>query len=110
MLVVEDDDSARNALRLILAHRGWNVAVAASLSEGLASLKNSPDIVLLDLMLPDGDGAELLRIAGRDYPSTRVGVITGVADPERLRGVRQLNPAFVCIKPINVGELLRQMQ
>ncbi len=61
-------------------------------------------------MLPDGDGAELLRIVGRDYPKTRVGVITGVADPERLKDVRQLKPAFVCIKPVNVGELLRQMQ
>lgn len=110
MLVVEDDASSRNALRLILAHQGWDVVVAASLREGLANLKNSPDVVLLDLMLPDGDGADLLRVAARDHPTTRVGVITGVADPDRLRGVRQLNPAFVCIKPINVGELLRQMQ
>ena len=110
VLVVEDDPSSRNALRLILTHDGWRVSVAATLSEALNYLSDAPQCVILDLMLPDGDGAEVLRFINQHQLASRVIVISGVADPERIAQVKSLRPAFFLIKPINIVELLQKMQ
>src|SRR5262245_24848007 len=62
VLVVEDDESSRNALQFLLASSGWEVDLANNLAEALDLLKKSPpDSVVLDLMLPDGDGTLLLE-------------------------------------------------
>lgn len=57
MLLVEDDQRVRRALRLALEDEGYQVREAASGRDGLAELTlDPPDVVLLDLMLPDTDG------------------------------------------------------
>lgn len=62
MLLVEDDPRVRRALQLALHDEGYAVALAATGREGLAALETStPDVVLLDLMLPDLDGFDVCR-------------------------------------------------
>jgi two-component system KDP operon response regulator KdpE len=61
LLIVEDHHDIRAALRRLLVHRGWQVLEAASIAEGLALLDPPPDCIILDLMLPDGDGETVLR-------------------------------------------------
>ena len=62
VLVVEDDAAIRALLQSALSVEGFEVQTAASLSEASAMLRHAPpDLVLLDLGLPDGDGAELVR-------------------------------------------------
>ncbi|MBB5788922.1 response regulator transcription factor [Jiangella mangrovi] len=57
VLLVEDDQRVRRALRLALEDEGYQVREAGSGRDGLAELsRNPPDVVLLDLMLPDLDG------------------------------------------------------
>jgi DNA-binding response OmpR family regulator len=61
ILIVEDDQSIRHALRRSLAERGHAVSVAATAMSGLeATLKEQPEVVLLDLGLPDVDGLTLI--------------------------------------------------
>jgi DNA-binding response OmpR family regulator len=62
--------------------------------------------MVLDLMLPDGDGADVLRIVRAKGLSIRVAVATGVNDVARLKLVAELNPDIVLIKPVNLQELL----
>jgi two-component system KDP operon response regulator KdpE len=62
ILVIEDDPQIRHFLRTALTAEHYRVAEAASVSEGLmeTSIKQ-PDLILLDLGLPDGDGIEIIR-------------------------------------------------
>lgn len=107
VLVVEDDATSANALRIILTRRGYAVRVASGLSEAVQNLPSTPDIILLDLMLPDGDGLELFARLGDLRASTRVIVTTAVSDPTRLLDARRQQPRAILQKPINLTELLR---
>src|SRR5947209_6591904 len=103
LLVVEDDATSRDALRTIFARRGWHVAVAGTVAEGLALLDPPPHCVILDLILPDGDGEAILRQVRSSRLGTRVAVCSGTADPSRLATVRALAPEALLCKPIDLG-------
>ena len=61
VMVVEDDDNARDLLHSILTKAGWQVAEANNGKRGLEALyKNKPDLILLDLMMPEMDGFTFL--------------------------------------------------
>ena len=81
VMVVDDSDEIRVLVNTILQLGGYDPllkANAAELKEGLSS-GPQPDIVLLDLVLPDGDGLELLPQIKRQWPETEVIVLTGFA-------------------------------
>jgi two-component system, OmpR family, KDP operon response regulator KdpE len=62
VLVVEDDREIRSMMQSSLAVEGFEVQTAVTLSEARALLQHStPDVVVLDLGLPDGDGLELVQ-------------------------------------------------
>ena len=60
ILVVDDEPQIQRAIRTILTEKGFKVTVASSGNEGLTlAAVNEPDIVILDLGLPDMDGVEV---------------------------------------------------
>jgi DNA-binding response OmpR family regulator len=63
ILLVEDDGPTRRALRGILMRMGWEVGVADTVSKAIAQLRlrPAPTCLILDLMLPDGRGEEVLE-------------------------------------------------
>ncbi len=62
VLIVDDDEKLREFVRVNLEMEGYTVREAASAREGLAALEEqSPDLVLLDVMMPEMDGWEMLR-------------------------------------------------
>ena len=76
-----------------------------TVAEAVGSLPRRPDWILLDLMLPDGCGSQVLaRVAEERLPS-KVCVITGCG-PEKLERVRALGPHAVFKKPVDVSQLL----
>ena len=79
VLLVEDDDQARRALRLALLDEDFEVLEAADGRQGLQQVGADPDVVLLDLALPDLDGLDVLRRirAASDLP---VIIVSGRAD------------------------------
>ncbi len=107
VLVVEDDRVSRKALRRLFAARGWDVAEASTLSEGFQALDPPPNCIVLDLMLPDGDGADLLRHVRASGLPSRVVVATGVEDLVRLETVNGLRPDSLVRKPIDFDALCR---
>ena len=82
--IVDDDKASRDTLRRLFAHRGWVVNVASCVTEALTRLDPPPLCVLLDLMLPDGDGEEVLRKVRDEGLPTRVIISAGSDDPVRL--------------------------
>ena len=66
VLIVEDDDSSREPLAALCRHVGHTCVEVATRAAAMAELvRRPPDAVLLDLMLPDGNGVEVLRLVRR---------------------------------------------
>jgi len=93
VLVVEDDPNAREMMRLLLIGEGWAVSVATNGREALDRLATElPNLVLLDLMMPEMDGFEFLVEFRKDpkFAATPVIVVTAadlsLADRRRLDG------------------------
>jgi CheY-like chemotaxis protein len=107
MLIVEDHDASRNVMRSIFSRRGWQVETAASLGEARAKLEPTPDCLVLDLMLPDGDGEDLLRSVRASGLPTRVVVTTATNDPARLGAATALGPDALLRKPIDYHDICR---
>ena len=106
VLVVEDDLDSYQALSKILKHVGYDTVSASTLAAAVNLLSSEPRFVVLDLLLPDGNGKELLRqIRERRLP-IKVAVLTGASDPQLLDDVRQLGPDALFAKPLDVPRLL----
>jgi CheY-like chemotaxis protein len=110
LLLVEDDWHTHNALRKILGKLGWEVQSAMTVSAGLSLLEQNPDALILDIMLPDGDGLVVLEKARRLSLVIRVAVTTGVDDTEKLVAISNLQPDALLRKPLELNELLRVLE
>ncbi|MGD8857659.1 MAG: response regulator, partial [Chloroflexota bacterium] len=83
ILVIDDELGIRQGCRRVLAPQGFQVETAASLQEGLAQLRSAQfDLVLLDVMMPDGRGFDLLGPIHEQDPDTIAIIITGYATVE----------------------------
>lgn len=102
VLLIEDDDAGRNALTVLLKRRGFNVVAVATLAEGIQELANDPDRVIVDLVLPDGEGEAILRQVRAAHLHAKVTVMTGIDDDARLDRVRGLGAEAVLHKPISL--------
>ena len=104
VLVVDDDPGFTPAIGELLRDLGFDVDIAGSLEEARASVESdSPDALIIDLLLPDGSGLELIESI--DTSSTRVIVITGHPSVERaVKSLRARVHEFL-IKPIDVKQL-----
>lgn len=113
ILVIEDDDYVRRLLRRLLSPVGYAVEEAATAEDGLARLRaEPPDLVLLDLHLPDRSGHEVLE-AIRSDPATRllpVVMLTGMATAaEKMRAQAEGVTDFIA-KPFSQEELLPRVR
>jgi len=85
------------------------VSETDTVAGALRGLERHPDWVLLDLMLPDGCGTEVLRRAGSAGAGCKFCVITGCGK-EKLDEARALGPRFIFKKPVDVERLLAAMK
>jgi DNA-binding response OmpR family regulator len=108
LMIVEDDLATRRALGAIFSRDGWQVCLATTAAEAAALLDHGlvPDFLILDLMLPDGDGVAILGRVRRAGLATRVIVCSGTSDPARWDAVRGLHPDLTLTKPIDADVLL----
>ncbi len=108
VLVVEDDEASRYGMRALLESEGYVVRTAESLKEAEEALAESaPDVVLLDVTLPDGDGAVWMqRRTSRKDPTPAVVALTGVTADEDTRRIRESGVQKILTKPVNVTQLL----
>ena len=106
ILVVDDDEVIGNVLTRVLERDGYEVQRATSPGGALElARREAPDIALVDLCYPDGDGVELagqLRASYGDLP-----LVLMTAYPVRVRERPELSRVFdrVLSKPINLDEL-----
>jgi len=104
-LLVDDDSNTLAALSELVAREGFTVAAASSLQEARQLVaERHPDVVLLDLMLPDGNGMDLFEEV-KSRAVTEVVLITGHASLESSIEALRLGAADYLIKPVNARQL-----
>jgi two-component system KDP operon response regulator KdpE len=105
LLVVEDDELVRGALIRALRQRGHTVTSAATAMSGLQEAVDSrPDLVVLDLGLPDLDGAQLLRMI-RAVSAVPVVVATARDDDASIVSALDAGADDYVLKPFQVDQL-----
>jgi two-component system, chemotaxis family, chemotaxis protein CheY len=108
VLIVDDNDLMRTLLRGIL--RSENYQIIGEAKNGAQALdfieKIKPDIVFLDVMMPEMDGLEALQNIKSKYPKTIVIMITGNPSKENVQESIQGGASGFIIKPFNSAKVL----
>lgn len=108
-LLVDDDPGSLNALAEWVQREGFQVRTATTLEEARTSLEDPvPDVVLIDLYLPDGMGLELLDDL-RDLPDTDVVVVTGQGSINSAIDAMRGGAIDYLTKPIDIPRLRRML-
>ncbi len=96
-------------MRIIFEAAGYRVSEAGTLAEGRsASAAAMPDVILLDLTLPDGDGLDLITsLAPRDATRPVIVALTGRDEAAVTRRCREMGCHEVLLKPVPPRELVR---
>ena len=116
LLLLEDDANLRTALTEALRVEGYAVQPAASLADALAlwraaaSTRAGFDLVLLDLGLPDGDGATLLAECRRAVPAPPLIVLSAREQEDGKVRLLDAGADDYLVKPFTVGELLARLR
>ena len=106
ILVVDDEPEVRKLMEHFLIGKGYNVRIAENGRIGLAALDSfKPDLVLLDMHMPEMDGAEALREIARRAPALPVIMVTVNEDVETTSHLLQLGAADYLPKPFNLDYL-----
>ena len=106
VLVVDDEDLVRNAVRRALASRGWDVLEARNGTEALAhSGRQDLDALVCDLKMPDMRGEEVIKTFKTARPSLPVIVITGSVSSVAMPIVPGVEIQGFLIKPFGIDEI-----
>ncbi len=110
VLVVDDENSLQNLMRLTLEIEGYQVLVAANGEEALAQWEQRPDMIILDVMLPDIDGYQLLREFREKDSDIPIIMLTAKGQiNDKLLGL-QLGADDYITKPFHSTELLLRIK
>jgi DNA-binding NtrC family response regulator len=105
LLFIDDDESAQDTLKVVLQDE---FLVASSLTgrEGIEAVRaDEPDVVLLDINLPDLDGLEVLEALSRVIPCPPVIMLTAYSDVQLVKRAIQLGACDYILKPFQLDQL-----
>lgn len=109
VLLIEDDEASTDALARYLSRHGVTVLTAATLAEGRRKIEDDrPDLLVLDLGLPDGDGIQFVADLRRNSEIPVVVVSGRTEDVDRIMALEMGADDYV-VKPVNPRELLARI-
>jgi len=113
VLVIDDDDAVRNAVKLILETNRYEVVAARNGHEGMAAASDDIDLVICDIFMPQMDGIETIRALRQLKPNLPLIAISGSmtrdasgASPDYLSMAEKFGAVFQLQKPFRPNELL----
>lgn len=109
ILVVEDERKISDIVKLYLDREGFRSLIAASAEEGLAYLKQNPDLVVLDLMLPGIQGEEFCAMLRQNSDIPVIMLTARTAEEDVIKGLGLGADDYVT-KPFSPGELLARIK
>ena len=111
VLLVDDDEKVRELVRVNLEFEGYKVREAGSAEEGLSAIEEAkPDLVLLDVMMPQTDGWEMLRKIQEQYGQGAIPVVmfSGKVDEKTLEQASTSGVQAFVGKPFDLQQLIDQ--
>lgn len=106
VLVVDDETSMTEMLSLFFREQGYEVRTASSVEQARSELSSTSfDLVLCDILMPDGNGLELLKSIKRTTPSTAVIMMTAYTSSRSAVEAMKLGAYNYISKPFNLDEL-----
>ena len=113
ILVVDDEDDILNFLQLVLQEKGYEVVTAGGGQEALTKAQMAkPDLVLLDIMMPQMDGWEVLKLLRVDDDTAKVPVamLSARTDAQdRVQGLQEGAVDYI-FKPFSLQDLLNKIE
>lgn len=113
ILLVDDEEDILDFLELILEEQGYSVVKANSGREALAAAQmHRPELILLDIMMPEMDGWEVLKLLKADEEVSHIPVAMLTARTEmkdKIQGLQEGAIDYIC-KPFATKELLEKLQ
>ena len=113
ILLVDDEEDILDFLELILEEQGYSVIKATSGREALAAAQmHRPELILLDIMMPEMDGWEVLKLLKADEEVTHIPVAMLTARTEmkdKIQGLQEGAIDYIC-KPFSTKELLDKLE
>jgi DNA-binding response OmpR family regulator len=112
ILIVEDEEAVRELEKFILEQQGYDVVEARDGLEGLAKAEfRKPDLILLDLMMPDVSGGRMFDEMKRHPTTTGIPIIVVTGKPDAHEMFDDtLGPANVIMKPFEAETLLGRIR
>jgi len=108
ILIIDDDKSILNIFTRILQKQGYNTDTAETGQEAMEKLQNQRyDLALIDMKLPDTNGADLLAKMHTEQPDTILIAITGFPSLEDATKVIDRGATAYLVKPVKSEELVR---
>src|SRR5688500_15728642 len=99
LLVIDDDSAVTDLLSLLLKSNGFEVSATNNSSEGLSMIRDiSPDVVILDLMMPEMDGWQICK-AVREFSQVPIIILSALNDPSMIASVLDAGADDYLTKP-----------
>ena len=106
LLIVDDEASLRDFLAIVFEDEGWSVIAAGSLEEARSAVhRQEPDVILCDLMMPDGNGIDLLRELKTQGLTCPVIMITAYTSTQSAVDALKAGAHDYIAKPFDIDEL-----
>lgn len=107
VLIIDDDKTIGGMVQAVLSQFQYEVDWATTGASGLTELSSfSPDLILLDVSLPDMDGVDVLHQIRAEVPLVKIIMMTGFHDEELTQQTRDHDVAAFLDKPFTVQELI----
>ena len=111
ILVVDDDEDVRHVVRRALEREGFTVTTAAGGNEVVAMLdENPPNLIFLDLKMPDVDGPTLLKRIRAAWGHVQVIVLTGYPESDLMERALEHGPITLLSKPSTPKQIVQAVQ
>ena len=107
ILIIDDETDLRDLIKDVLEEEGYEVSCAANGADGiLLNEKINPDLIVLDLRMPEMDGIETLENIRINDDEVSVVILTGYGCPDTIRDAVTLNVSEYLSKPFENRELV----
>ena len=110
ILIIDDEEDLCWLLSNGLLAKGYDVSTANTLHQGVDLLQGNPDLIFLDLKLPDGDGIKILSKIRRTCPETIVNIISAYGSEERREEASKKGARGFIDKPFTESDILKSIK
>lgn len=113
ILIVEDEVMLSELMKVQLEYVGYDVITAEDGKEGsFKAMSERPDLILADIMLPELDGFEMIKIihSNSDLKDVPIIVVTALGREEDIKKAKDLGVNDYIVKPYSVDELLKKIK